>query len=174
MSEPKRDVVIGEIVSPFGIRGEVKAVPHTDFPERFDLLEEVFVAGSKSPDRMMTVEGVRHHKGLVLLKLAGINDIDGAETLRGAKLVISESDMAPLEEGEYYVHDIIGLEAVTTEGEALGPITEVIRSPAHDVYVTERAMIPAVKEFIESIDLEAGRVTVRPIPGLIQEPKNED
>ena len=173
MDEPKRDVVIGEIVAPFGIKGELKVVPHTDFPERFELLEEVFVAGGRSPDRLMPVQGVRYHKGLVLLKLAGIDDVDGAETLRGAKVVISDSELAPLEEDEYYVHDIIGLEAVTTEGESLGKITEVIRSPANDVYVTERAMIPAVREFVESIDLDAGRVTVRPIPGLIQESKNE-
>ena len=173
MSEPKRDIVIGEIVAPFGNRGEVKVVPHTDFPERFGLLEEVFVAGDRVPGRLMRIEGLRYHKGLVLLKFPGINDIDGAETLRGAELRISESELVPLEEDEYYVHDIIGLEAVTTEGESLGRITEVIRSPAHDVYVTDRAMIPAVKEFIEGIDMEAGRVTIRPMKGLVQE-KHED
>jgi len=173
MSETEQDVVIGEILAPFGLKGEVKVLPHTDFPERFEQLEGILVAGEGSPGRMMEIEGVRYHKRLILMKFAGVDDIAGAEALRGAELRIPESELLPLEEDEYYVHDIIGLEVVTTEGESLGTIREIIRSPAHDVYVTDRAMIPAVKEFVKSIDLDAGRIVVRPVEGLVQERANE-
>lgn len=160
----EEDIVIGEIVSPFGRKGEVKVVPLTDFPERFLALETMRVDG-----QALEVEGVRFHKGMALVKFEGIDDISSAEVLRGKKILIGESELAPLEEDEYYIHDIIGLEAITTEGESLGKVREVIRSPAHDVYVTDRAMIPAVKEFIVSIDIPGGKIVVRPVEGLVQE-----
>lgn len=169
MGETERDVVIGEIVAPFGLKGEVKVLPCTDFPERFEQLEEVFVAGDKVAGRMLAIEGIRPHKGGFLIKFAGIDDMSAAETLRGGELRISEAEMAPLDEDEYHVHDIIGLEVVTTDGEHLGKVREILRSPAHDVYVTDRAMIPAVKEFVLSIDLDAGKMVVRSVEGLIQE-----
>ena len=169
MGETERDVVIGEIVAPFGLKGEVKVLPCTDFPERFEQLEEVFVAGDKVAGRMLEIEGIRPHKSGFLIKFAGIDDMSAAETLRGGELRISEAEMGPLDKGEYYVHDIIGLEAVTTDGEHLGKVKEILRSPAHDVYVTDRAMIPAVKEFVLSIDLDAGKMVVRSVEGLIQE-----
>lgn len=158
------DIVIGEIVAPFGRRGEVKVVPMTDFPERF--LESKTL---KVDNRELKVEGVRLHKGMALVKFEGIDDISAAEDLRGGKILIGESDLAPLEEDEFYIHDIVGLEAVTTEGESLGRIREVLRSPANDVYVTDRAMIPAVKEFIVKIDIPGGKIVVRPVEGLVQE-----
>ena len=160
----EEDIVIGEIVSPFGRKGEVKVVPLTDFPERFLALETMRVDG-----QALEVEGVRFHKGMALVKFEGFDDISSAEVLRGKKILIGESELAPLEEDEYYIHDIIGLEAITTEGESLGRVKEVIRSPAHDVYVTDRAMIPAVKEFIVSIDIPGGKIVVRPVEGLVQE-----
>ena len=160
----EEDIVIGEIVAPFGRKGEVKVVPLTDFPERFLELERIPIDG-----RMLDVEGVRFHKGMALIKFEGIDDISAAEDLRGKKILISRPELAPLEEDEYYVHDIIGLEALTTEGESLGRIKEVLRSPANDVYVTDRAMIPAVKEFIVNIDIPGGKIVVRPVEGLVQE-----
>ena len=160
----EEDIVIGEIVSPFGRKGEVKVVTLTDFPERFLELETMRI-----DERVLKVEGVRFHKGMALIKFKGIDDISAAEDLRGMKILIGESELTPLEEDEYYVHDIIGLEAVTTEGESLGKVREVLRSPAHDVYVTDRAMIPAVKEFILNIDIPGGKLIVRPVEGLVQE-----
>jgi len=169
MGEDDWDVVIGEIVSPFGRRGEVKVRPETDSPERFDELEEVCVGRGKAGGRVFEIEAVRHHKRAVLIKFAGIDDISAAETLRGSEVRIRESEVAPLEEDEYYVHDIIGLDVVTTEGESLGKVREIVRSPANDVYVTERAMIPAVKEFVVSIDLREKKMVVRPIEGMVRE-----
>lgn len=169
MGKDEKNVVIGEIVTTFGNKGEVKVRPYTDFPEHFEQMKEIYIAGPKGDCRMLKIESVRYHKGAVLIKFAGVDDMSSAETLRDSTLRISEAELIPLEEGEYYIHDILGIEMVTTEGEHLGKIKEVLRSPAHDVYVTERAMIPAVKEFVVSIDLDKREMVVRPVEGLVQE-----
>ena len=132
--------------------------------ERFANLEEVEIDG-----RVLGVEGVRFHKGTALIKFRGIDDISAAEALRGKRILISESELMPLEEDEYYVHDIVGLDVVTTEGESLGRIKQILRSPANDVYVTDRAMVPAVKEFIVSVDIPGKKIIVRPVEGLVQD-----
>lgn len=163
------DVVIGEIVATFGLRGEVKVLPQTDYPERFEQLKEVYVSPDKGRGRIMEIASVRFHKGVVLVRFAGIDDISTAETLRGMKVRVQEEEEKPLGKGEYYVHDIIGMDVVTTEGKDLGKVTEILRSPANDVYVTDRAMIPAVKEIVASIDLDQRKITVIPIEGLEQE-----
>ena len=169
MSQDEYNIPIGEITSPFGRKGEVKVKPDTDFPERFEGLEEVFISGGEISGRLVEVEKVWFHKGTIILKFPGVDDITSAEAFRGAKIYIRESELMPTEEGEYYIHDIIGLEVVTTEGEHLGKIKEVLRSPAHDVYVTNRAMIPAVKEFVMSIDLDDRKMIVKHDEGLITE-----
>ncbi|HUV05725.1 MAG TPA: ribosome maturation factor RimM [Armatimonadota bacterium] len=169
MGEADYNVIVGEIVSAFGRRGEVKVWPVSDFPEHFGELEEVCVRRGSTGGRILRIEKARPHKGAVVVKFAGIDDISTAETLRGMELRISKRELMPLEENEYYIHDIIGLDVETTEGEHLGKVREILRSPAHDVYVTDRAMIPAVKEFITTIDLDRRKIVVRSVEGLIQE-----
>jgi len=172
MGETDYNVIIGEVASPFGLRGEVKVRPVTDFPEHFGGLKEVYVGKGSPPrrsGRILKIESARPHKGAVIVKFAGIDDVSAAEALRGMELRISESELMPLEEDEYYIHDIIGLDVETTEGEHLGRVKEILRTPAHDVYITDRAMIPAVKEFIASIDLDRKKMVIRPVEGLIQE-----
>jgi len=168
MNSERWDVVIGKIVAPFGLRGEVKVFPFTDFPERFEELGEVCVGGDDTGE-VRRIRRARLHKGTVLVQFEGIDDIDAAEGLRGQEVRIRESDLAPLEEGSYYIHDLIGMEVLTTEGESLGKVNQVLTGPANDVYVTDRAMIPAVKEFVKSVDLQKRQITVEPIEGLVQE-----
>lgn len=169
MSQDEFNIPIGEITATFGRKGEVKVKPDTDFPERFEELEEVFVSGGNIAGRLIEVEDSWYQKGSVILKFPGVDNISAAEEYRGAKIYIRESDLMPTEEDEYYIHDIIGLEVVTDKGENLGKVKEVLRSAANDVYVTDRAMIPAVKEFIESIDLAEGKIIVKHDEGLITE-----
>ncbi len=166
-------LVVGEVSSPFGLKGEVKVIPLTDSPERFAKISKAFVGRPGGSGRLMEIEKVRFHKGMVLVKFAGVDDLSKAELLRGMQIMVRESDRAPLEENKYYVDDIIGLDVVTTEGKDLGKITEVLQSPANDVYVTDKAMIPAVKEFVVSIDLDQRKMTVKPVAGLEQENENE-
>lgn len=158
MTEKDWNVLIGEIVASFGLKGEVKVVPHTDFPDHFQVLERVCVGEEGA---MRRIERARPHKRLVVIKFAGIDDIDAAEALRGSKIFIRESDLVPLEDGEYYIHDIIGLRVFSTEGEYLGEVKEVLKAPGNDVYVTEQLMIPAAREFILEIDLSDRKMLVR-------------
>lgn len=169
MGEDEWNVTIGEVVATFGRRGEVKVRPYTDFPEHFEELDDVRAATEGAGSRSLRIESVRHHKRAVIIKFAGIDDMSAAEALRGTRLLIREAELMPLEEDEYYIHDIIGLDVVTTEGEHLGKVREVRRSPGNDVYVTDRAMIPAVKEFVVNIDLHGKKMVVRLVEGLVQE-----
>jgi len=160
------DLLIGEITSPQGLRGEVRVFPHTDFPERFAELERVSLQLGSEPARMVEITSSRTAGRVIILKLVGVESRDDAERLRGARLLIPRSWAVALGEDEYYYHQLIGLEVVTTAGESLGPITAIWPTGANDVYETELALIPAVKEFIREVDLDHGRMVVEARPGL--------
>jgi len=115
-------------------------------------------------ERVVRVAGARITPKGILLKLEGHEDRDAVEGLRRSLVKVRPSMAAPLPEGSYWVHQIIGLRVFTEEGRELGEVTEVVRSPANDVYVTESAMIPALREVIREIDLEGGRMVVA-LPG---------
>ncbi|MBI2842599.1 MAG: 16S rRNA processing protein RimM [Armatimonadetes bacterium] len=167
MTEPQRpDVTIGTVVAPFGIKGELKVRLETDFPERFDELVEVWIEPSDGRGRMIGVENVRFHQNGALVKFKGCDDRNCAEELRGAELRINREQLRELESDQFYVHDILGLDVYTTDGEHLGKITEVLQGAANDVYVTPRAMIPALKQVVREVDLANGRMVVEPIEGL--------
>lgn len=169
MAEPEPEVVIGVVVAPFGIKGEVKVRMDTDFPERFEGLEEVWLKSRTGDGRLVQVESVRFHQNAPLVKFKGCDDRNRAEELRGAELRISEDELMELESDQFYLHDIIGLDVYTTGGEHLGRVTEVLQGPANDVYVTPRAMIPALKQIVREINLEEGKMIIEPIEGLIEE-----
>lgn len=160
------EILIGEITSTSGLKGEVRVFPHTDFPERFSHLTEIGVRRRSEPTRMARIEYARITGSRVVLKLAGVETIEDAEALRGAHLMIPREQMMPLREDEYYHDQLLGLEVVTTTGESLGKITHILQTGANDVYETPLAMIPAVKEFIREVDLEHGRMLVEDRPGL--------
>jgi len=166
-SEP--DVTIGTVVAPFGIKGEVKVRIETDFPERFEGQEEVWLRLANGKGRMARIESVRFHRGAALIKFEGCDDRTCAEELRDAELKIDRSELKELESGQFYVHDIIGLDVYTAGGEYIGQVTEVLHGVGNDVYVTPRGMIPAVKQFVKEIDLEARRMVIDPIEGMISD-----
>ena len=168
MNRSEPDVVIGTVVGPFGIKGEVKVKIETDFPERFMDLEKVWLQPETGPGRMADIESVRFHQGVALVKFVECSDRNCAEDLRSAQLKIDRSEMVELDEDEFYVHDIIGLDVYTTDGQHLGQVTEVLKGAANDVYVTPRAMIPAVKQFVLEIDPAGGKMVVEPIEGIIE------
>ncbi|MCC6485342.1 MAG: 16S rRNA processing protein RimM [Armatimonadetes bacterium] len=159
-------VIVARIVSPFGRRGEVKSLLETDFPEEFAGRKSLLVTDGAGNVREHSVEQIRFHKGAALVKLAGIDSIDDAETLRGKFLAIWPQDRAKLGRGEYWLDEIVGLQVYTEDGRPLGKITEVIRGPANDVWVTPKAMIPVVDEFVLSVDVPGDRVVVRFVEGM--------
>jgi 16S rRNA processing protein RimM len=166
-SEPY-DVLVGVVVGAHGVRGELRVAPETDFPERFARLEVVSVAEKGRPPQLMKLAGARQHpaKGLVLLRLEGVDDRDAADALRGAQLRIRESDLVPLPPGQYYEFQILGLQVVTEEGRDLGKIIDIIHTGANDVYETPMALIPAIEQVMREVDLARGRVVVHWVEGM--------
>lgn len=163
-SEVAGFVPVGRIVGTFGLRGAVKVLPLTTFPERFDAGRTLFLRGTARE-----VQRSAWHKTLVRVWLEGITRIEEAATLVGELLYVPEEDVPPLGEGEYMVRDLIGLEVFDESGRQLGVLEEVITGPAHDLYRVGQALIPAVKEFVRSIDIAARRMVIHPIPGMFSE-----
>jgi len=160
-------LVIGRVVAPRGLGGELKVAIETDQPDRFLQLRKVYLGDGLA---CFKVQRARLHRGQALLQLQGIADRNAAEAWRGAHVSVSMQDALPLEEGEYYCHQIEGLDAVTTEGERLGRVTGVLATGANDVYVVRgdqgELLLPAVKDVIVRVDLEAGMLVVRLPEGL--------
>jgi len=156
-------------VAPHGIRGEVKVAVLTETPERFDLLTHIYLGDETSPRRYV-LEGWRSHKGHVLLRLAGVADRHTAEALRGQWVLVPTAEALPLEPDEFYVCEIVGLEAWTTGGEHLGRVVEVLSAGESDVLQIRgsrgEVLIPFTAEVVPLVDLEAGRLTVEPLEGL--------
>jgi 16S rRNA processing protein RimM len=154
-------LIVGELVGPFGIQGEVKLYPLTDFPDRLRRYRRLVLALPDGSQREVRVQRARPHKNLWLLKLREIHTPEEAEALRGAQAIVPAELAEPLPEGHFYLHDVIGLRVVTPEGEELGTVTDVLRNPANDVYVVGSLLIPAVKEIVERIDPAEGVLVVR-------------
>jgi len=154
------DLVIGQVVAPFGIRGQVKVRPETDDPERFRLLKEVCLELASGKRRMARIERVQVIPKGVTVHFEGVGDRAQAEGLRGAWVRIRESMALPLPEGSFYLHQLIGIHVYAEDDRDLGEITEVIQTPGHDVYVTPHAMIPALRQVVRQVDLEAKRMVV--------------
>jgi 16S rRNA processing protein RimM len=162
--DPSYTVVVGRIVGTHGLRGEVKLLPETDFPERFTPGSRYtlhFPPGDTRPERPLELRATRPHKGVLLATFAGIASIEDAETLRGGLLHVAAAEAAPLPEGRFYIHQIVGLRVLLPDGTTLGRVTEVHRTPANDVYAVGSYLIPAIQDAVESIDPAAGEIRLR-------------
>ena len=161
-------IVIGQITKPHGVRGELRVKPHTDEPERFTWLEQVYVG--ETARSLMLVEKARVHQGMILLKFTAVNDRTAAEALRGEWLMVPEDEALPLEEGEYYLFQLEGLSVFTDDGEDLGVLTSIIETGANHVFVVQGAqgelLLPDIDEVVQEIDFENCRMVVKLLPGL--------
>lgn len=159
---------MGRIAKSHGVGGEVSVRPLSEVASRFEPGSVLRL----EDDRTLTVERSRPHRDHVLVKFEEVGDRNEADALRGSVLLI-EADQAPrIEEADrFWIHQVVGLEVVTEAGRSLGLIREVEGNPANDLWVTEGgALIPAVREVVVGVDLAAGRVTIRELPGLLEEP----
>ncbi|MEW9534522.1 ribosome maturation factor RimM [Microbispora sp. NPDC049125] len=164
-------LVVGRIGRPHGVRGEVTVEVRTDDPgTRFATGTEL--ATDPPGAGPLTVEGARWHKDILLLALAGVNDREAAEALRGTLLVIDSADVAPSQDpDEFHDHQLIGLAVVTTEGERIGEVTDVLHH-GQDLLVVKRPSrddfyVPFVKALVPDVDLGKGVLVVDPPPGLL-------
>lgn len=158
-------VAIGRIVRPQGLRGEVRVQPLTDHPGRFLGLEACYRVNQEGKGVLCRIEEAREHGRMVVLRLEGCGAIDQAEVLVGQLLAVPEAECPPLPADHYYAWQLEGLQVVTEEGRTLGRLTEILRGPAHDIYVVREdgreILIPAVKAVVTKIAPEEGRIVVR-------------
>ncbi len=146
----------------FGIKGQVKVNPLTDFIEdRFDEDASLFLKGEQ-----VEIEELSVHKSHLIIKFKGVNDRTQAEALQWQYLEAPEDERPELEEDEFMAEDLIGLEVYTIDGERLGNVSEILFYPANDLLVVGDHEIPIVKEFVKEIDLDSKRITVKLIEGM--------
>ena len=162
---------IGQIVNTFGIKGMVKIKPFTDDINRFDDLEKIYIEKNNTK-KEYEIEEVKYHKGMVLMKLKGVNTPEEAELLRNYYLKVKREDEPELEEGTYYIVDLIGLDVYSDKNEYLGKIEDVFPTGSNDVYVVKdnlgkQILIPAIADVVKEVDLKNKKMTINLIPGLI-------
>ena len=161
---------IGKIVNTHGIKGELKIMPLTDDPRRYDLLKTALVEKNGSLQDYK-VESVKYFKNLVLLKLKGIDTIEDAEKMKNLILKIHRKDAVKLPEGSYFVCDLIGCEVKDINGVFLGKLEDILQTGSNDVYVVrekeEEILIPALKTVLKNIDIEQKSIIVDLPKGLI-------
>jgi 16S rRNA processing protein RimM len=176
MTLPTR-LVVGRVLRPHGVRGELAVEVLSDAPDRFSPGAEL---GAGDPDgdralRPVTVTAARLHLGRLLLRLEGVEDRDAAEELRGALLSIPMAAARPLAADEFWPHQLVGLAVVDRQGRRRGKVADVLPGTAHDLLAValpggERRLVPAVAALV-TVELEAGRVLVDALPGLLDAPE---
>lgn len=145
----------------------MKVTPFSSNPDRFAVGAVLYVRGE--PRR---VTDLNTSQGYPIVRFEGYPDATAAEVLRGTLIEIDEADLPPLTEGEYYLHDLRGLTVITTGGEQIGTLVDVLTTGANDVYVIRRegrpdALLPAIREVVISVDLAARTMTIEPMQGLL-------
>ena len=157
---------VGRILRSWGMRGELRVQVLTDSPHRFQRSHRLYARGAP-----YAIQRSRRHKSGLLLKLEGIDSPQAADALRGALLEVPESEVPSLPEDSYYHFQVLGLNVVTTQGEALGEVVDILSTGSNDVYVTRGprgdVLVPAIADVVKSVDLERGLVTIEPLPGLL-------
>ena len=162
---------VGQIVNTFGVMGFVKVKAFTDELERFDSLKKVYIC-KKDKLEEVEIEEVKYHKGMVLLKIKGINNMNDAESLKGLYLKIDRKDAKKLPKDTYFIADLIGLDVYSDEGELLGKLEDIFKTGANDVYVVKneigrQLLLPSIPEVIKEVDLSNEKIIVHLIKGLI-------
>ena len=160
-------IKIGKIVSPHGIKGQIKVYNYSR-RDRFEDISEITI-----DKETFNIESITSVKNMVILKIQGIDDRNSAEALRGKDVFMDEKYLDELKEDEYLIRDLIGLDVFRDESSSIGKVLDVLQYGPSDTYEIKMnngkmAYIPAVKEFIKDVDLEKG-ITIETIPGLIDD-----
>lgn len=165
---------VGKIVNTHGIRGEVRVISRTDFPEeRYKIGNTLFLfmPGTKEPEELV-VKSHRTHKNFNLLTFEGFDNVNQVERMRGGILKVPETQRGSLEEGEFYFQDIIGCTMFTTEGEELGKVIEILTPGANDVWVVKGSngkelLIPYIEDIVKKVDVKEKVIEIEPMEGLL-------
>ncbi|WP_150267590.1 ribosome maturation factor RimM [Paenibacillus tepidiphilus] len=171
-----QELTVGKLVNTHGIRGEIKVVSRTDFPEvRFAAGSKLLIEPQDGGTKVeVEVEAAREHKGTFIVKLKGITDINQIEKYKGSLLKVPGDDLVELSEDEYYFHQIVGCTVYTEDqpDQPLGQITDILQPGANDVWVVKPSkgseiLIPVIKDVVLNVDIAEQKVTVRLMEGLL-------
>lgn len=167
----KERLEVGQIVNTFGIKGMVKIYPYVDDIQRFDDLKKVYI-NLKKQTQKLEIEEVKYQKNMVLVKFKGIDTVEQASLLKNAYVEINRCDAIALEEGQYFIADLLGLEVYLDTGEKLGILEDIYNTGSKDIYVVKNELgkqylLPYMDDVIKNIDLENGKIIAHLIEGLI-------
>lgn len=176
MTDGSADRLVGRIVKPHGVRGELVVDPRTDSPEiRFAVGSVLSAKLRDGSTRDLTVTAARPHTGRLLVVLDGVEGRTAAEDLRGTLLFAPETNLPPTgDPDEFYDHELEGLAVLTTDGTQLGVITEVLHGAGNDLLQVRRTgggelLVPFVSQIVPEVDVRGGRVVIDPPDGLLDE-----
>lgn len=162
---------VGKIINTHGLKGEVKVVTWTDYPEVFEEIGYVWLK-KRTGDERLDIRNVKYQKNNIIIKFSQINSIEEAEKFKNQILYADRENMPELPEGMHYIVDLIGLEVYDEEtGDKIGVIADVFNTGANDIYDVKREgkknlLLPVIDEFVKNIDMEKNRVTVHVMEGL--------
>lgn len=161
---------VGKIINTHGLRGDVKIVTWTDYPEDFEEIDKVYIR-RKTGDVVLTITNVKYQKNNIIVKFKEIADINEAEKYKNLVLCADREDLPELEEGAHYIADLIGLDIVDEEGELIGKLVDVFNTGANDIYDVKREgkknlLLPVIQDVVKDIDLENKKITVHVMEGL--------
>ncbi|MEN2766471.1 ribosome maturation factor RimM [Ornithinibacillus xuwenensis] len=164
---------VGKIINTHGIRGDVKVLRISDFEERFEIGNTLYLVTDNTVVRELTIDGHRVHKGFDLLHFKNLNNINDVEHFKESHLKIPESKLTELDENEFYYHEVIGSEVFTNDGKLLGVIKEILAPGANDVWVIKQPkgkdiLIPYIEEVVLEVDVDEKRIVIEPMEGLLE------
>jgi 16S rRNA processing protein RimM len=172
VNDPPAFVAVGKITRAHGVKGEVAVLPLSQVAARFEPGSHLYV--DEDARRELVVSDARPHRGRMLVTFVGVSDRDQADALRGSYLFVPASESPSLPEGEYWPHQLIGCDVVAEGRGSLGALTEVIHTPANDVWVVRggdgETLVPALRDVVVVVDLRGRRIVVRQVPGLTAPP----
>ena len=170
MTEKVEYFKVGQIVNTQGLKGEMRIYTLTDYPERFEELEWVYIEGDLSTK--YEIESVRYKGQLAIVKLKGIDNANDVEKLKFKYLYVPRENARELDEDEFFISDMIGMDVYTIDNNYVGVLKDVLQYSANDVYVVKNKegkeyLIPAVMEFVPTIDIENKKMIINPIKGML-------
>ena len=167
-----RLIPLGRFVNTHGVRGELRLLPYAFPCSTLQKGLTIFLQGKGTPQHSYAIEGVRLHAPFVLVKVQGVESVEHASAFREAIVSVTEDQLPPLHEGEFYYYQVVGLEVSTTEVTQIGRIVQVFFSGGHDVWVVRQGkkehLIPVTEEIVRSIDIPSGRAIIEPLAGLLE------
>jgi len=168
----KSFITVGKIIRPYGTKGALRVKPLTDFPQRFKDLKKIWVQPPEGKRVRMEIEKVEWKGGSLILSFQGLSTRPQAQVWTNSYIEVTADERHPLEEGHYYISDLLGLPIYTEEGHLVGQVEDVWKLPANDVWAVKtdsgQKLIPATKEIIKAVDFPRRRIVIHNLDGLLE------